>query len=226
MRVPEETPVAGRPLPDEEVGETSVSNLTQMRARLRQRTLHEYSNPVQPLDESTNQQGRSPLSRTDIGVDHLASIPWGDPVVSKQEVEETDTFRIISHNVNGLSTADQQADVLHFANAIADKAVALFGIQETNRNFERQQMLTSFHRVITQVSTHHHGVVSLARMQWPQDYQPGGTAVSIRNKWATRYLGKGSDDLGRWSWLTIAGQGTTMITFISAYRVCNGAICG
>jgi hypothetical protein len=113
--------------------------------------------------------------------------------------------------------------VLHFAHAIADKAVAVFGIQETNQNFERQHILTSFHRIISKVSTHHQGAVSSAKMQWPQDYQPGGTAVSIRNKWAARYLEKGSDDLGRWSWLTIAGQGTTKITFLTAYRVRDGA---
>jgi hypothetical protein len=60
-------------------------------------------------------------------------------------------------------------------------------------------------------------------LQWPQDYQPGGTAVSIRNQWATRFLSKGSDVYGRWSWLTVAGRGTRKITFISAYQVCDGA---
>jgi hypothetical protein len=84
-------------------------------------------------------------------------------------------------------------------------------------------MLETFHRIIKKVSTHHHGAVSSEKMQWPQDYQPGGTAVLIRNKWASRYLEKGANNLGRWSWVTIAGQGKTKITFISAYRVCDGA---
>jgi ribonuclease HI/exonuclease III len=219
MRVTDDILVAGRPLPDEEVQESSVSDLTTLRARLRQRTLFEYSDL---LDQSQNTQGRQ-IPRTDFVIDHSVSIPWGDPVSTGNEVEDADTFRLISHNVNGLSTADQQADVLHFATNMKTKAVAVFGIQETNRNFERQHMLTSFHRAITQVSTHHHGAVSSARMQWPQDHQPGGTAVSVRNKWATRFLDKGSDDLGRWSWLTLAGQGTTKVTFVSAYRVCDGA---
>lgn len=29
--------------------------------------------------------------------------------------------------------------------------------------------------------------------------------------------------MGRWSWVTLAGKGTTQVTFISAYRVCDGA---
>ena len=219
MRVTDDNLVAGRPLPDEEVQESTVSNLTTLSARMRQRTLFEYSTT---RARSENQQGTA-KTRTAFVADQLASIPWGDTVVSGTEVEDTDTFRLISHNVNGLSSADQQADVMHFATAIAEKAVAIFGIQETNRNFERQHMLTSFHKILTRTSTYHQGAVSSARIKWPHDYQPGGTAVSVRNKWAARLLDKGSDDLGRWSWITLAGRGITRITFISAYRVCDGA---
>ena len=152
-----------------------------------------------------------------------SSLPWGDILSSGIEVEDQGIFRVLSHNVNGLSKADGHADVRHFAQAIAEKSVALFGIQEPNRNFDSTEMLTSFHNIIRSVSTHHHGAVSSAKLQLPVDYQPGGTAVSVRNQWATRFLSKGSDKFGRWSWLTLAGRGTTKITFISGYRVCDGA---
>jgi exonuclease III len=222
MRVTSDEPVAGRRLPDEEITESRDTDLTQARASMRQRTLLEYS--TSNRGRSVNQQARERPPEANPVIDQLALIPWGDIVIPANEVQDTDTFRILSHNVNGLSTTDQQADVLHFANALAEKLVAVFGIQEPNRNFEREYMLTSFHRIINQVCTHHHGAVSSAKMQWTQDHQPGGTAVSVMNKWATRFLDKGSDDLGRWSWITIAGQGTTKITFVSAYRVCDGAI--
>ncbi|WP_317204821.1 hypothetical protein, partial [Janthinobacterium sp.] len=84
-------------------------------------------------------------------------------------------------------------------------------------------MLESFHKTIRGISTHHQGAVSSAKLNWHGDYQPGGTAVSVRNEWASRFLAKGSDSMGRWSWLTLTGQGTTKITFISAYWVCDGA---
>ena len=73
-------------------------------------------------------------------------------------------FRVLSHNVNGLSTAGNQADVLNFARAVKDKAVSLFGIQETNQNFERTAMLDSFHNVIRGISSHNHGVVFSAKL--------------------------------------------------------------
>ena len=129
--------------------------------------------------------------------------------MSGQEVTDSGIFRVLSHNVNGLSKANHQLDVLLFARAMKEKAVSVFGIQEPNRNFERTAMLDSFHNVIWSVSSHHHGAVSSANLQLSTDYQPGGTAVSMRDKWASRFLMKGSDEFGRWSWLTLTGRGTT-----------------
>jgi hypothetical protein len=81
----------------------------------------------------------------------------------------------------------------------------------------------SFHETVKKASTHYRGAVSSAKLHWPTDYQPGGTAVAVRNEWATRYLSHGHDDLGRWSWVTLAGQNKSKITFLSGYRVCDGA---
>ena len=205
--------VAGRQLPDEEATKSNVSNLR----RMRQRTLFEIcTNDVHERADTTSSANTYVPTTQE-------SFPWGDPCRTGQQVQDEDIFRVMGHNVNGLSPRDDQCEVRNFALALEDKSISLFGIQETNRNFERLHLSESFHRAIKGVSTHHHGVVSSAKIAWPNDYQPGGTAVSVRNKWATRFLKKGSDDFGRWSWLTLTGRGTTKITFISGYRVCDGA---
>jgi hypothetical protein len=98
-----------------------------------------------------------------------------------------------------------------------DKSVGLFGLQETNRNFGNRSVSASFHETIKRASSHYRGSVSSAKLQWPTDYQPGGTAVAARNEWATRFLSQGSDNLGRWSWITLAGQNKLKITFLSGY---------
>jgi hypothetical protein len=51
------------------------------------------------------QQGRTKV-RSNFAPNQFASIPWGDPVVSGKEIERTDTFQVLSNNVNGLSSAD------------------------------------------------------------------------------------------------------------------------
>ena len=210
-------PGAGQPIPDGTLNVSRESILKPRGRRLTQRTLYQYGKAAELAESDPEKRNNDFTSSTQ---DHL---PWGDHHVCGKESKEQGFFRIMSHNVNGLSKADQHSDVINFARAIEDKNIGVFGIQETNRNFERTNMLDSFHRVIKGVSTHHHGAVSSAALPWTSDHQPGGTAVSVRNEWASRFLAKGSDDLGRWSWLTLTGQGTTKITFISGYRVCDGA---
>ena len=214
-------PASGRPSQDEDVLPLSTSRHNDS-VVLRQQTLHQYAVPV----SSGRAQSRgSPTTVTQESVitSHRHSVLWGDPHVSGNKVERDSLFRVLSHNVNGLSTADDHADVRNFAASIQEKSVSLFGIQETNRNFERPTMVSSFHNLLRGVSVQHKGAVSSAKLQWPSNYQPGGTAVSVRNQWATRLLDKGSDVQGRWSWLTLAGSGRTKITCISCYRVCDGA---
>ena len=104
--------------------------------------------------------------------------------------------------------------------------MAIFGIQETNRNFAIPVMLSSFHNVICNTNTHHTGAVSLAMIDWPTKYQPGGTAVSAMNHWATRVNSKGLDKYGRWSWIVMVGKGTKKVVFLSGYRVCQGGTKG
>ena len=116
----------------------------------------------------------------------MESFPWGDRCRTGVEVNNEDMFRLLSHNVNGLSMSRDQSELCNFADALGDKSVSLFGLQETNRNVGKRHVLESFHHTVRSVSTHHHGAVSSARLEWDHDYQPGGTAISVRNKWATR----------------------------------------
>lgn len=213
------TQVAVGRQPDEEDIRICTPRLAS-KTPLRQTRLFEFGVPA--LDSSNAPQYRRKRAadyETDAPQD---SIQWGDHLPLGSEID-SNTFRILSHNVNGLSTADSHADVRDFARSIQNKSIALFGIQETNRNFQRKHLVTSFHNAVRGVSTHHKGAVSSARLDWDSDYQPGGTAISVCNKWATRYLADSSDSMGRWSTITLTGKGTTKITFISAYRVCDGA---
>jgi endonuclease/exonuclease/phosphatase family metal-dependent hydrolase len=205
-------------LPEVEENPSVVSMLAPIqKGPLRQQTLFQY---VVPTSGPNHEQG---LTKEESDFQHLPehSKAWGDPLCPHPD--KAGIFRVYSHNTNGLSSKDDHADVKNVAKAIKNKEVALLGLQETNRNFAKPAMLDSFHRTLSGVSNHYHGSVSSAALKLPSDYQPGGTAVSVRNKWATRFLDKGSDKFGRWSWLTLTGKGTTKVTFVSAYRVCDGA---
>ena len=143
--------------------------------------------------------------------------------MEKTDLKSAGLFRVLSHNVNGLSTADRNFGLQHFVKTMKDKEVAVFGVQETNRNFEIKSVKTEVFNTVRNMSTHSKGSVSSAPLGYRSKKQPGGTATFARNEWATRVLDRGSDSMGRWSWVTLVGKGTTKVTFISAYRVCDGA---
>ena len=54
-------------------------------------------------------------------------------------------------------------------------------------------------------------------------YKPGGTLTVYDGNWASR-ISKGVDKhkLGRWSYITIEGRNTSILTIITAYRCCRG----
>jgi len=150
------------------------------------------------------------------------SLLWGDPHVSSKDLYKSGGFRVFSHNVNGLSSRDAQVKLKLFVKTMRSKGVAVFGVQETNMNFQRQYSKLAVYQHVKRTSKLCQGAVSSAPMGYTDEYQPGGTATFVRDRWATRFLSSGSDSMGRWSWLTLAGKGTTRITFISAYQVCDG----
>jgi len=145
------------------------------------------------------------------------------PEISSSEIQSQDLFRFHSNNVNGFSKADNEADLKDYTKRMNGLNVAVCAMQEVNRNFELQSTRDAMFRHVRGTSIHHHGVFGQAKLGDTSSYQPGGTGVVVRDKWATRFLAKGADDLGRWSWLTLTGNGTTRITFISVYRVCDGS---
>ena len=54
-------------------------------------------------------------------------------------------------------------------------------------------------------------------------YKPGGTAITIQQTLYNGITTSGKDPhgLGLWSFITITGREQSIITIISAYRVCN-----
>ena len=125
-------------LPDEEFTESTVTSLQAQRATLRQQTLFEYGLPT----EGSHHERGLPKVQADFEESEQHSLPWGDHVISEEQGDESGIFRVISHNVNGLSSVSEHADVVHMATAMAEKRVSLFGIQETNRNLNDEAWLS------------------------------------------------------------------------------------
>ena len=55
-------------------------------------------------------------------------------------------------------------------------------------------------------------------------YQSGGRALRLTGKYVSKVCDSGSNQMGRWSWITIKGKKDQKITLLSAYRVCENTL--
>jgi hypothetical protein len=70
--------------------------------------------------------------------------------------------------------------------------------------------------------TFEHHTLQTATSLIPADkfYKPGGTMLLAQGNVVGRIKERGSDPLGRWSWIKLIGRDKRLITVISAYQVC------
>jgi hypothetical protein len=63
-------------------------------------------------------------------------------------------------------------------------------------------------------------VTSKSPEEFLSNSQPGGTATVICENWTSRVIDRGKDPLGlgRWSYVTLRGKGTTKETVVTAYN--------
>jgi len=221
------TKVVDRTLPGVEEGKRTEDNKEAAKAKkkLRQQSIYNFVRPKDQLlmeqqsiyDEKKNKQKCAETSN------NCKTTVHGHYHRTGQEIKNDGLFRVYYNNVNGFSCCDDNNDINMFVESIARKECAIVAITEPNRNFEQQQMRADYINTLRKASDHQQTALASAKMGWPEEHQQGGTAISVRNKWATRYLAQGSDEMGRWSYITLNGKGTTRITFMVAYRVCDGS---
>jgi len=143
---------------------------------------------------------------------------WGDPLFPVP----TNTFRIISKNVNSLPTTD---NLFHWraATAAAHETVTkVMCFQETNLRWDNNN-----HTRVTQLfrKSLQNVKISVSSSNEPsaKEYQPGGTFTATCGQLTSRVILTGSDasGLGRWSYITMRLSNDRKLTILSGYRVCD-----
>ncbi len=140
---------------------------------------------------------------------------WGD-APTKNPIH----FRVISKNVNSLSTNDNNLQWRGAVQAMVDMDAHILCLQEPNLNWTdnlRQPIYRLFQKafmhakITTSSSTHSNG----------GSYQPGGTFLATLGCYAARVVSTGTDTtgMGRWAYHELIGKNTKRYIIITAYRV-------
>jgi hypothetical protein len=97
---------------------------------------------------------------------------------------------------------------------------AILSLPETNVNWNRSELLSSFQSAVHRTWKNSMITVSRSPEDFLSNFQPGGTATIVCGNWISRVLDRGEDNmgLGRWSYVTLRGKGAVKITIITAYN--------
>lgn len=145
-----------------------------------------------------------------------AKKPWGHTFNQKHK----NTIRLLSCDINGFPATTNDTKNIQIKEFLKRNNIHITMFQEMNRFWKK---------------CHHKNQVSSRTKGWFEafnhstgyyrDYpnckgghQQGGTSVWAIDKMAHRVGTKGSDHLGRWSWVKFRGKGEIVVRVISAYR--------
>ncbi len=142
--------------------------------------------------------------------DHWGDVPTKNPVY----------FRVITKNVNSLSTTDHNLQWRGAVQAMMDMDAHVLCIQEPNLKWTdglRQPIYRLFQWAFM------HAKISTSNSTYPNDgtYQPGGTFLATLGCYAARVISAGTDTsgMGRWSYHELIGSNHARYLIVTAYRV-------
>ena len=139
-------------------------------------------------------------------------LPFGADI--KSQVEEI--LRIAFQNINGISyntdkTADEEID------AMDTFGIDILGLAETNISWTMEQRL----QLATAIQLKFSGgrAITSAMKSKTTGYLPGGSATICQGPASGRVFCRGSDPLGRFTWMALRGQDGTGVILVTGYRV-------
>jgi len=127
--------------------------------------------------------------------------------------------RLWLQNPNGISTYDNFRTFKGDLEQVRDYEIDFLGLPETKLNKNNKIVCERFKTIIeSHLSNPHMCITNTTGYRNDVQYQPGGVASVAMNKLAGRFAGKGSDKLGRYTWMKFCGKKRTIKVY-TFYRV-------
>jgi hypothetical protein len=156
------------------------------------------------------------ITRTPIANDY-----WG----SSMDTNDPRSFRVFFQNINGLTTGKSMKRWIETVTTMHEKKCEIFGLAETNTNWNCHNIKTNINRIITKYFPHSSTILSNNRYKPIKDsrFQPGGTLQSCIGHWKSRCITTINDhrNMGRWTGQKFQLKNFHTLTVITAYRPCK-----
>jgi hypothetical protein len=99
--------------------------------------------------------------------------------------------------------------------------IDILGLIETNLNWTLEQRM----KLAAELYIKFHGgrSITASHRSQKEGYQPGGTAMVARGPICGQVYRRGSDPLGRFTWMALRGKDGTGVIVVTLYRVCQNS---
>jgi hypothetical protein len=155
--------------------------------------------------------------------DGKSSTLYGHTVVN---IDNRSTFRALFQNPNGINPHPGNYELALSLTECYDNCIALIGLAETNRAWEKPEQQKQLREAIHKNWTSSVVQTSTSTEEFEDNYKPGGTLTMVcEDHWTCRVREKGEDPwgLGRWSNTLLAGKGNKKVMSINGYIVCQSS---
>jgi hypothetical protein len=148
----------------------------------------------------------------------MSNVPRGNTLdLDKPE----GTFCIYGLNPNGFHLDKKGGDVTEFFMMAASIKADFVGCSEHNLDFTQFRVQDTAYNAILKTVEHSKAMWSATPTTFDNMYKPGGTMSCVIGDGVARVKESGSDNLGRWTYIKLAGKENCIITIITVYQVCN-----
>jgi hypothetical protein len=124
-------------------------------------------------------------------------------------------------NLNGINLSKNGVQFKDICAEIQQANINIFAAAEHNLDTNKFDVRQILQRTAQQALPHHFLQTATSSIPADKFYKPGGTLILAQGDIVGRIKDRGSDPMGRWSWLKFIGREKRIITMISAYQVCS-----
>jgi hypothetical protein len=130
------------------------------------------------------------------------------------------TTRLYFINLNGLNLEKKAVKFRDLCEELRKADLHLFSAAKHNLDTNKFAVQQNLQNIARKSFPHQCIQTATSSTLANKFYKPGGTLIMAQGDLVGRIKDRGSDSLGRWSWMTMVGKNQRLVTVISAYQVC------
>ena len=132
--------------------------------------------------------------------------------------KQNNSIRIFFQNVNSIDTDREGGDFSTICKDVILTGTDVLMLAEPNLCHLHNKVRNNLHQAASKELSHPLILLSSSKLKYRSHKKPGGTLTLTHGNTRSRVYQSGTDNYGRWSWLTLKGKNQS-VTIITVYQV-------